>query len=57
MQQLFLLLVSIFIFSACKHDQEIHLHFDDMDELMITKADLPDLKIHKNVYVPAYLNL
>jgi len=28
-----------------------------MDALMINKAELPDLEIHKSVYVPAYSNL
>lgn len=50
-------LVFVFIFSSCQQDKEIHLHFDDLDALMINKADLPDLEIRKNVYVPAYSNL
>ncbi len=57
MQKLFFFLVCIFIFSSCQHDREIHLHFDDLDALMINKADLPNLEVHKNVYVPAYSNL
>lgn len=57
MQKLFFLLGCIFIFLSCNNDREIHLHFDDLDALMINEEDLPDLEIHKSVYVPAYSNL
>lgn len=57
MKKLFLLILYCLFIVSCKTDKEIHLHFDDPDILLINSADMPDLEIHKDIYVPAYSNL
>jgi len=42
-------IIIAFIFSSCSQD--------DPDTFFIEKAELPDLEIQKDIYVPAYSNL
>jgi len=57
MKKLILVIIITFIFSSCFQDKELHLQFDDPDTFFIEKTELPDLEIHKDIYVPAYSNL
>jgi len=57
MKKLISVIIIAFIFTSCYQDKELHLHFDHPDTLLITKAAVPDLEIHQDIYVPAYSNL
>ncbi len=57
MKKLILVIIIAFSFSSCFQDKELHLQFDDPDTFFIEKTELPNLEIHKDIYVPAYSNL
>ena len=57
MKKLILVIIIAFIFSSCFQNKKFHLHFDDPDTFFIEKTELPNLEIHKDIYVPAYSNL
>ncbi|MEJ2596443.1 MAG: DUF3124 domain-containing protein [bacterium] len=50
------LLLFLFILSSCDH-QKFELHYDHDNVAYIDKAALPELSIHKNIYVPAYSDI
>lgn len=57
MKKLIFISILAFIFSSCQEYEKIHIHLDDPDAYYIEKTELPDLEIHKEIYVPAYSNL
>ena len=57
MKKLFYVFTIAIVFSSCYEDKKLQLHFDDPNTFFIEKAELPDLEIHKDIYVPAYSDL
>ena len=57
MKKIIFVFLLAFIFSSCNENRKLHVHFDDPSTLFIEKSELPDMVIHKDIYVPAYSNL
>ena len=57
MKKIIFVFLLAFIFSSCNQDRKLHVHFDDPSTLFIEKSELPDMVIHKDIYVAAYSNL
>jgi hypothetical protein len=57
MKHLFFLLAAVILFASCDHERKFRLSYEHNDILYLEKAELPELSLHRDIYVPAYSDI